>query len=83
MLFRLFPCWKVFKMCVFKNRGSALEKRILDDATDAEHDILLLDFGLLFSQVYLLLVEMEAFGDQGVNIVLSTLYNLLQLELIF
>ena len=70
-------------MCVFKNRGSALEKRILDDATDAEHDILLLDFGLLFSQVYLLLVEMEAFGDQGVNIVLSTLYNLLQLELIF
>jgi hypothetical protein len=47
-------------MFVFKNRCSALEKRILDDAADTEHNILLLDFELLFSQVYLLLVEMEA-----------------------
>jgi hypothetical protein len=70
-------------MFVLKNRGNALEKRILDDATDTEHDILLLHFGLLFSQVYLLLVEVEAFGDQGVNIVQSTHYNLLHLELIF
>jgi hypothetical protein len=59
-------------MFVFKNRYNALEKRILDDAADTEQNILLLDFELLFSQVYLLLVEMEAFGDQGVNIVQST-----------
>jgi len=70
-------------MSVFKNRGSALEKRVLDDATGTEHDILLLDFGLLFSPVYLLRVEMEAFGDQGVNTVHSTHYNLLHLEQIF
>jgi len=70
-------------MFVFKNRGRALEKRVLDDATDAEHDILLLDFGLLFSQVYRLLVEMEAFGDQGLYTVQSTHYNLLHLELMF
>jgi hypothetical protein len=70
-------------MFVFKNHVNAPEKRILDDATDTEYDILLLDFGLLFSQVYLLLVEMEAFGDQGVNIVQSTHNNLLHFELIF
>jgi hypothetical protein len=70
-------------MFVFKNRGNAVEKRVLDDATDTGHDILLLNFGLLFSQVYLLLVEMEAFGEQGVNIVQSTYYNLLHFELIF
>jgi hypothetical protein len=78
MLFRLFPYWKGFKMFVFKNRGNAL-----DDTTDTEHNILLLDFGLLFSRVYLLLAEMEIFGDQGVNIVQSTHYNILHLELIF
>jgi hypothetical protein len=70
-------------MFVLKNRGSALEKIVLDDATDTEHDILLLDFGLLFSQVCFLLGKMEAFGDQGVNTVQSTHYNLLHLELIF
>jgi len=70
-------------MFVFKNRCNAPDKRILDDAADTEHDILLLDFELLFLQVYLLLVEMEAFGDQGVNIAQSTNYNLLHLELIF
>lgn len=63
---------------MFKNRWNAL-----DDATDTEHDILLLDFGLLFLQVYFLLAEIEAFGDQGVNIVQSTHYNLLHLELVF
>jgi hypothetical protein len=62
---------------------NALETRILDDATVTERDVLLLDFGLLFSQVYLLLLEMEAFGDQGVNIVRSTHYNLRHLQLIF
>jgi hypothetical protein len=70
-------------MFVFKNRCNALEKRMLDDAADTEPGILLLDFELLFSQVYLLLAEMEAFGAQGVNIVQSTHYNLLHLELIF
>ena len=68
-------------MSVFKNHGNALDKRILDDATDTEHDILLLDCEQLFSRVYLLLVEMEAFGDLGVNTVQSTCYNLLHLEL--